>query len=64
VVIFHKSDFEWAEKHATLVNDDCLLYLQPEWSKQEQLLPRIIEYVKSNPKWKVSLQTHKFMNIP
>lgn len=64
VVIFHKSDFEWAEKHATLVNDDCLLYLQPEWSKQEQLLPRIIDYVKSNPKWKVSLQTHKFMNIP
>ena len=64
VVIFHKSDFEWAEKHAALVNDDCLLYLQPEWSKQEQLLPIIIEYVKSNPTWKVSLQTHKFMNIP
>ncbi len=64
VVIFHKSDFEWAEKHATLVNSNCLLYLQPEWSKQEQLLPLIIEYVKKNPKWKVSLQTHKFMNIP
>jgi organic radical activating enzyme len=64
VVIFHKSDFEWAEKHASLVNSNCLLYLQPEWSKQEQLLPLIIEYVKSNPKWKVSLQTHKFMNIP
>lgn len=64
VVIFHKSDFKWAEKHAALVNDHCLLYLQPEWSKQEQLLPLIIEYVKSNPTWKVSLQTHKFMNIP
>ena len=64
VVIFHKSDFEWAEKHASLVNSNCLLYLQPEWSKQEQLLPVIIDYVKSNPKWKVSLQTHKFMNIP
>lgn len=64
VVIFHKSDFEWAEKHAALVNSNCLLYLQPEWSKQEQLLPLIIEYVKNNPTWRVSLQTHKFMNIP
>jgi organic radical activating enzyme len=64
VVVFNKSDFEWAEKHASLVNSNCLLYLQPEWSKQEQLLPVIIDYVKSNPKWKVSLQTHKFMNIP
>jgi organic radical activating enzyme len=64
VVVFNKSDFEWAEKHATLVDSNCLLYLQPEWAKQEQLLPVIIDYVKSNPKWKVSLQTHKFMNIP
>ncbi len=64
VVLFHKSDFAWAEKHAGLVNPDCLLYLQPEWSKQEQILPMIIDYVKENPKWKVSLQTHKFMNIP
>lgn len=64
VVIFHKSDFAWAEKHGGLVNSDCLLYLQPEWSKQEQILPLIIDYVKENPKWKVSLQTHKFMNIP
>lgn len=64
VVLYHKSDFEWAESHAALVNPDCLLYLQPEWSKQEQILPMIIEYVKTNPKWRVSLQTHKFMNIP
>lgn len=64
VVIFHKSDFKWAEQHAALVNSDCFLYLQPEWSKQEQILPLIIEYVKSNPKWIVSLQTHKYMNIP
>lgn len=64
VVIYNKSDFEWAENHAMLVNPDCLLYLQPEWSKQEQILPMIIEYVKTNPKWRVSLQTHKFMNIP
>jgi 7-carboxy-7-deazaguanine synthase len=64
VVIFHKSDLEWAESHAEKVNAACELYLQPEWSKQAQLLPLIIDYVKSNPKWKISLQTHKFMNIP
>ncbi len=64
VVISHPSDFQWAEGHADKVNDDCVLYLQPEWSKQERFLPMIIDYVKENPKWKISLQTHKFMNIP
>lgn len=64
VVIYHRSDFEFAEKHAKLVNDECHLLLQPEWSKQGEILPLIIEYVKQNPKWKVSLQTHKFMEIP
>ena len=64
VVIAHPSDFDWAEGHAAKVSSDCMLYLQPEWSKQERFLPLIIEYVKNHPKWKVSLQTHKFMNIP
>ncbi|MFN3446104.1 MAG: 7-carboxy-7-deazaguanine synthase QueE [Bacteroidia bacterium] len=64
VVVFNKSDFEWAEKHATLVNNQCKLYLQPEWDKSAQVLPLIIEYVKENPKWKISLQVHKYMNIP
>lgn len=64
VVIFHPSDLKWAEEHASHVKSDCLLYLQTEWSKQEQILPLIIDYVKENPKWRVSLQTHKFMNIP
>ncbi len=64
VVISHPSDFEWAEEHATKVNLECKLYLQPEWSKQERFLPEIIEYVKLNPRWRISLQTHKFMNIP
>ncbi len=64
VVIAHPSDFEWAEGHAAKVPSDCMLYLQPEWSKQERFLPLIIEYVKNHPQWKVSLQTHKFMNIP
>ena len=64
IVIFNKSDFEWAEKYAALVNKDCILYLQPEWDKAEQVLPLIIEYVKQNPKWKISLQTHKYLQIP
>jgi organic radical activating enzyme len=64
IVINHPSDFKWAEMHAEKVNSNCLLYLQPEWEKQERNLPLIIEYVKKYPKWKISLQTHKFMNIP
>lgn len=65
VVIFHPSDFEWAEEHAEkLVKKSCKLYLQPEWSKKERFLPEIIAYVKKNPKWNISLQTHKYMNIP
>jgi organic radical activating enzyme len=64
VVIFHPSDLLWAETHAAKVNENCVLFLQPEWSKQEKLLPEIIDYVKSNQKWRISLQTHKFMQIP
>ena len=64
VVINHLSDFKWAEEHALKVNTDCRLFLQPEWEKHEKLLPAIIEYVKGNQKWRISLQTHKYMNIP
>jgi organic radical activating enzyme len=64
VVVFHPSDLLWAETHAAKVNKNCVLFLQPEWSKQEKLLPEIIDYVKSNQKWRISLQTHKFMQIP
>ncbi|OEK05686.1 7-carboxy-7-deazaguanine synthase QueE [Roseivirga misakiensis] len=64
VVVYNKSDFKWAEEHAARVKPDCLLYLQPEWDKSESMLPEIISYVKDNPQWKISLQTHKFMNIP
>lgn len=65
VVIFNKSDFKWAEEHAEqLRNDNCKLYLQPEWSKEDEMLPLIIDYVKKNPKWRISLQSHKYMNIP
>lgn len=64
IIVFNKSDFAWAESHAELVPASCKLYLQVEWSKTEQLLPEIIAYVKENPKWRVSLQTHKYMQIP
>lgn len=64
IVVFHKSDFAWAEEHAAQVGSDCLLYLQPEWSKKEQLLPLIIDYVKDHPNWRLSLQTHKYIDIP
>lgn len=64
VIIFNKSDFEWAEKYAGLVPDTCKLYLQPEWSKAAQMTPLIIDYIMNNPKWEISLQTHKYLNIP
>ena len=64
VVINHLSDFAWAEEHAAKVNASCKLFLQPAWEKHEKLLPAIIDYVKGNQKWNISLQTHKYMNIP
>jgi organic radical activating enzyme len=64
IIVYNKSDFDWAEEHASKANSRCELFLQPEWSKEKEMLPLIIEYVKKNPKWKVSLQIHKYMNIP
>lgn len=63
-IIYNKHDFIFAEEQAALVNSDALLLLQPEWSKQAEMMPEIIEYVKMNPKWKISLQTHKYLDIP
>jgi 7-carboxy-7-deazaguanine synthase len=64
VVIFNKSDFDWAEKYAALVNKDCKLYLQPEWDKSSIVTPLIIEYIKNNPKWELSIQLHKIIDVP
>lgn len=64
IIVFNKSDFKWAEEHAALVRPDCELFLQPEWSKEKEMTPLIIEYVKKHPRWKISLQIHKYMNIP
>lgn len=64
VVIFNKSDLAWAEKYEALVSPSCKLYLQPEWDKREQVTPLIIEYIKANPQWELSLQIHKYINVP
>lgn len=64
IIVFNKSDFEWAEKHAALVNKTCKLYLQPEWSKASEITPLIVEYIKNNPQWELSLQLHKYINVP
>lgn len=64
VIIYNKHDFIFAEEQAQLVNPNAILFLQPEWSKKEEITPLIVDYVMNNPKWRVSLQTHKYLNIP
>ena len=64
VVVFNESDFAWAEEHAAQVPAHTRLYLQPEWSRAERMTPALVEYVKQNPRWQVSLQTHKYLDIP
>ncbi|ESU21562.1 hypothetical protein FCR2A7T_00080 [Flavobacterium cauense R2A-7] len=64
VIIHNKHDFQFAEEQAAKVNENAILFLQPEWSKKEEMTPLIVDYVMQNPKWRVSLQTHKYLNIP
>ncbi|CAN5606263.1 7-carboxy-7-deazaguanine synthase QueE [soil metagenome] len=64
VIVFNKSDFDWADEHKAMVSSSCKLYLQPEFSVLDKMLPQIIEYVKQQPEWSISLQTHKVMQIP
>lgn len=64
MIIHNKHDFIFAEEQAQKVNSDAILFLQPEWSKKEEMTPLIVDYVMQNPKWRVSLQTHKYLNIP
>jgi 7-carboxy-7-deazaguanine synthase len=64
VVIYHPSDFRWAESFADQVKASCKLYLQPEWSKRETIVPLITEYILENPKWEFSLQLHKYIQVP
>lgn len=64
VVVYNKSDFKWAEEYAAKVSSSCKLYLQPEWSKWQEITPLIIEYIKENPHWELSMQLHKYINVP
>ena len=64
IIVFNKSDFKWAEDYAAQISPETRLFLQPEWSRHAEILPLIIDYVKTHPKWQISLQTHKYMNIP
>lgn len=64
IVIFNKSDFDWAEKYAAQVGNNCKLYLQPEWDKASVVTPLIIDYIKAHPRWQLSLQIHKYINVP
>jgi len=64
VVVFNKSDFEWAEKFAAFVSKECKLYLQPEWDRAAAITPLIIDYIKIHPQWQLSLQIHKYINVP
>jgi organic radical activating enzyme len=64
VIVYNKHDLVFAEEQAGEVSGSCLLYLQPEWSVREKVTPMIVDYVMENPKWRVSLQTHKYLNIP
>ena len=64
VIVYNKDDFRFAEEQAAHVGKNCKLFLQPEWSKSEKITPLIVDYVMKNPKWNISLQTHKFLNIP
>ena len=64
IIIYNKNDFKFAEEQAAKVSDNCELFLQPEWSKRDKMTPLIVDYVMNNPQWKISLQTHKYLNIP
>jgi organic radical activating enzyme len=64
IIVYNKSDFTWAEEYAAKVSSSCKLYLQPEWSKASIMTPLIIDYIKNHPQWQLSLQIHKFINVP
>lgn len=64
IIVYHPSDLEWAVRQAERTGSNCKLFLQPEWSRAQEMMPLIVDFVKANPRWQVSLQTHKYMNIP
>lgn len=64
IIVYNRTDLDWALQEALRVPSKCRLFLQPEWSREKEMLPLIIDFIKKNPRWQISLQTHKYMNIP
>ena len=64
IIVFNKSDFEWAETWAKLCKPYCRLLLQAEWDKRDVVTPLIVDYVKAYPQWSISVQTHKYLGVP
>jgi 7-carboxy-7-deazaguanine synthase len=64
VIVVNNHDLVWAKQFLPLIKADCHQLLQPEWDKSAKMLPAIIEHVKKHPEWRISLQEHKFLNIP
>lgn len=64
VIVFNRNDFEWAESHRVAVRPEAALFLQPEWSKRETMIPQLVTYIESHPAWRLSLQTHKYIGLP
>jgi organic radical activating enzyme len=64
VIVYNKSDIEWLKSFSLLINTSSRCYLQPEWSNRDKMMPEIVEFVKNNPSWEISLQTHKYLQIP
>ncbi|HLP12739.1 MAG TPA: 7-carboxy-7-deazaguanine synthase QueE [Flavobacteriales bacterium] len=64
IIAYNRHDFEWALEQAAKTSPSCTLYIQPEWDKAAEMTPLVVDFVKNNPKWKISLQTHKYLNIP
>ncbi|MDG1252952.1 MAG: 7-carboxy-7-deazaguanine synthase QueE [Schleiferiaceae bacterium] len=64
VIVYNQDDLRWAQEHASKCSDQCILYLQPEWSRRDKTLPMIIDFLELNPQWRLSLQTHKYIGMP
>jgi 7-carboxy-7-deazaguanine synthase len=64
VIVYEEDDLSWAEQNASLVTKGCILQLQPEWSRAGMMMPLIVDYIKAHPRWRISLQSHKYMRIP
>ncbi len=56
-------DFQILERHKPY-NKNTFYSLSPEFTQMSESVSRIIKFIQSNPQWRLSLQTHKWINIP